>query len=349
MGVVVILARLAIFLNRLWFGLLSLPGFSLLDQLLYGVPASATASLEDIPQSFAEASSTSPPSTAWSHSFITTNGIRLHIVSAGPQDAPLMLCVHGFPECWYSWRHQLVEFSSEYRVVAVDMRGYNTSAKPARRTDYAVNNLVNDLKGIITGLGYQKCTLVAHDWGGGVAWNALYSIPQHLERVIIMNAPHPVNIVHALANNEEQIKASWYIFAFQIPFFPEIMVRKIIPSLFYDSLKNPLDFTTQDNNEYIRSMSQPGSPTASINWYRNMLAPSALPPRGAKISIPTLLIWGQDDDALLQSLTIGTERHFSSPNLFSLKLVPSASHWVAQDQPELVTHFMRAFLNKKIA
>ena len=342
MGFIVILSKIAMFFNFLWFRFLSLPGINLLDKILYGIPAGAVAALEDIPQTAQQ-----NPHSPWTHSFITANGVRLHLASAGPQDAPLMLCVHGFPECWYSWRNQLVEFSSEYRVVAVDMRGYNTSEKPALRSDYHVSHLVQDIRAVITGLGYQKAVLVAHDWGGGVAWRALYDIPQHLERVVIMNAPHPGKLLDAFARDEDQIRASWYMFAFQLPFVPEAVIRKVIGNVFYDSLKNPQQFTAQDNNEYVRAIHQPGCARAAINWYRNIFTPGAQPDLRQKIALPTLLIWGQDDSALLQNLTQGCQQYFAQPQLFSLKLVPSASHWVSQDQPELVTHLMRSFLNKK--
>ena len=125
----------------------------------------------------------------WQHNFISTNGINLHYVSEGA--GKLMLMLHGFPEFWYSWRHQIKEFASDYHAVALDLRGYNDSDKPASLSAYQMSEFIQDIKSVITGLGYEDCILVAHDWGGAIAWNFAYAYPEMVEKLIVLNIPHP--------------------------------------------------------------------------------------------------------------------------------------------------------------
>ncbi len=156
------------------------------------------------------------------HNFIKTNGINLHYVSQGT--GKLMLMLHGFPEFWYSWRHQIAEFASDYCVVAVDLRGYNDSDKPQEVAAYQMLELLADVKGIISGLGYEDCILVAHDWGGAIAWNFAYKYPSMVEKLIVMNLPHPTKFAAGL-QTWQQLQKSWYIFFFQIPFLPEFIFQ----------------------------------------------------------------------------------------------------------------------------
>ena len=134
--------------------------------------------------------------SSWTHDFITTNGIRLHYVTQG--SGPLMLFLHGFPEFWYSWRHQIPEFAKDYKVVAIDLRGYNDSDKPADSTAYSMPEFINDVQGVITGLGYERCVLVGHDWGGAIAWSFAYAHPEMVERLIVLNIPHPAKFAEGL-------------------------------------------------------------------------------------------------------------------------------------------------------
>ena len=124
----------------------------------------------------------------WEHKFIQTNGINLHYVTCG--QGKLMLMLHGFPEFWYSWRHQIAEFVQDYQVVALDLRGYNDSDKPQGVEAYAMSELLKDVQGVITGLGYQDCILVSHDWGGAIAWNFAYTYPAMVEKLVVLNLPH---------------------------------------------------------------------------------------------------------------------------------------------------------------
>ena len=153
----------------------------------------------------------------WEHKFIETNGIRLHYVSQGT--GKLMLMLHGFPEFWYSWRYQIEEFSPDYHTVAIDLRGYNDSDKPEGTEAYQMSEFIED-RGVIEGLGYQDCILVAHDWGGAIAWNFAYAYPEMVSKLIVLNIPHPALFAAGLKTPQQLLK-SWYIFAFQIPGLPE--------------------------------------------------------------------------------------------------------------------------------
>ena len=156
------------------------------------------------------------------HNYLETNGIRLHYVSEG--EGPLMLFLHGFPECWYSWRHQLGEFGQDYKAVAVDLRGYNQSDKPKEQSAYALSELIEDVRGAIRALGYDKCILVGHDWGGAIAWSFAYAYPGMLERLIVLNLPHPAKFAAGL-RSPQQLLRSWYIALFQLPKVPELLLK----------------------------------------------------------------------------------------------------------------------------
>jgi len=285
-----------------------------------------------------------PETGPWKHEFIDTNGIKLHYVSMGKKENPLMLFLHGFPEFWYSWRYQILHFAKEYHVVAVDMRGYNLSDKPKRRIDYDIKELEKDVEGVIKGLGYEKCVLVAHDWGGAVAWSFANTYPELLNRLIVMNLPHPALFAKAIRSNETQMKRSDYIFKFQIPFYAESTLAKnnfdIIRKIFRTGIKNQEHFTTEDEDRFVQAIAN-SSITAMINYYRAVFK---IPERNMfkkTIEVPTLVIWGEQDTALGKELTYGTERFV--PHL-TMKYIPDAGHWVQQDQPIVVNEYMKEFL-----
>ncbi|QYO63185.1 alpha/beta fold hydrolase [Leptolyngbya sp. 7M] len=154
------------------------------------------------------------------HEFIVSNGLRLHYVTQG--EGPLMLMLHGFPEFWYSWRHQIPEFAQHYKVVALDLPGYNESDKPTDLSAYRLSELVQDVRGVIQGLGYDRCVLVGHDWGGAIAWNFAYAHPQLVERLIVLNLPHPAKFSAGLRTPQQLLRSS-YIFFFprhRLPLLP---------------------------------------------------------------------------------------------------------------------------------
>jgi pimeloyl-ACP methyl ester carboxylesterase len=281
--------------------------------------------------------------TNWNHNYIKTNGIQLHYVSKG--EGPLMLMLHGFPEFWYSWRHQILEFAENYRVVAPDLRGYNESDKPQGIESYAITELVKDIAGIIGGLGYQKCVLVGHDWGGAVAWQFAYTYTEMIEKLIVMNIPHPAKFSQGLFT-PQQLMRSWYIFFFQLPYLPELLCRwndyQSLASAFTDMAMDKSAFSSADIQAYKDAAAKKGALTAAINYYRSVFRELLTKQRQwKKLEVPTLMIWGENDLALGKELTYGTEDYVEQ---LEIKYIPNCSHWVQQEKPQLVNQYMSDFL-----
>uniref|UniRef100_UPI00398EF4CC epoxide hydrolase 4-like n=1 Tax=Pristiophorus japonicus TaxID=55135 RepID=UPI00398EF4CC len=279
---------------------------------------------------------------------IQDSGLQFHYVAAGERNKQLMLLLHGFPEFWYSWRYQLREFKSEYRVVAVDLRGYGDSDSPPNRGDYKLECLLADVRDIIEALGHRSCVLVGHDWGGVLAWNLAICNPELVDRLIIMNAPHPATFQDYLSLS--QLLKSSYIFFFQVPKLPEFHMCmddfKALKSVFMSKrmgIRNKSSRLTEEELEaYVYCFSQPGALVGPLNYYRNIF--SNLPARCRDVMAPTLVIWGDQDEALEVGMTAHMEQYVQ--NTFRLKLVPGASHWVQQDQPDVVNKLIWTFLKE---
>jgi pimeloyl-ACP methyl ester carboxylesterase len=281
----------------------------------------------------------------WQHNYITTNGVKLHYVTEG--EGGLMLLLHGFPEFWYSWRYQIPAFADQYQVVAIDLRGYNESDKPAATEAYAMKELLKDVEGLIQGLGFDRCVLVGHDWGGAIAWHFAYAHPELVESLIIMNLPHPAKFLQGLRSPLQLIRSS-YVFFFQLPWLPELVLQwndyEFIDALFTGMAVNRSTFTAEDIEIYKDAAAKRGALTAMVNYYRN--AWKALPEgEWGVLQVPTLLIWGEDDAVLGKELTYGTNVHVRD---LQVKYIPRCSHWVQQEQPELVNQYMREFLSTEI-
>lgn len=280
----------------------------------------------------------------WTSDYITTNGVKLHYVTQG--NGPLMLMLHGFPEFWYSWRHQIPEFAREYKVVALDLRGYNESEKPKDLSAYRMVELVRDVKGVIEGLGYQKCVLVGHDWGGAIAWSFAYNYPEMLEKLIILNLPHPAKFASGLFTFDQLIKSS-YIFFFQLPFFPELILQaddyQAISSTLTGMAVDKSIFSHGDLEAYKDAASKRGALTAMLNYYRNAFKGFLNAPQQqwGLLEVPTLMIWGENDTALKIELTYGTEEYVRD---FQIRYIPNCSHWVQQERPDLVNQYIWEFL-----
>lgn len=278
----------------------------------------------------------------WQHEYIVSNGIRLHYVTQG--EGPLMLMLHGFPEFWYSWRHQIPEFAKDYKVVALDLRGYNDSDKPSEQSAYVMSELIKDVEGVIQGLGYDRCVLVGHDWGGAIAWCFAYAYPEMVERLIVMNIPHPAKFAEGL-RTPQQLMRSWYAFFFQVPVLPEL----ILQAFDYEAISNALTgmavdqttFTPTDIEAYKDAAAKRGALTAMLNYYRNAFS-SFQQHDWTLLDVPTLMIWGEEDAALGKELTYGTQEFVRN---CQIRYIPNCSHWVQQERPELVNQYMREFLN----
>jgi len=281
----------------------------------------------------------------WKHGYIISNGIKLHYVSQG--EGPLMLMLHGFPEFWYSWRHQIPEFAKDYQVVALDLRGYNESDKPPEQSAYVMSEFIQDVEGVIQGLGYEECVLVGHDWGGFIGWYFAYAHPEMLERLIVLNIPHPAQFAEGL-RTPQQFARSWYAFFFQIPVLPELVLQafdyEVIGNIFSEMAINKTAFTTADIEAYKDAAARRGALTAMINYYRNALLGKRQ--EWSFLQVPTLMIWGESDKALGKELTYGTEEYVRD---FQIRYIPNCSHWVQQERPDLVNHYIREFLGRSLS
>jgi len=270
------------------------------------------------------------------HRHLVVNGVRLHFVDAGT--GPLVVLLHGFPEFWYSWRRQLpVLAKAGFHAVALDLRGYNESARPPNVRDYRIRCLVDDVAGLIAALGEKRAVVVGHDWGGVIAWKLAMRRPDLLERLVILNSPHPVAFARALRNPAQWLRSSYMLF-FQIPWLPECLLSAGDFTLLARTLRSePVNgdaFTAEDVVLYKRALGKRGALTAALNYYRALLRyPSELRRDNRPIATPTLLIWGEGDRYLGVGMTEGLGKWV--PNLRVAK-IPDASHWVQNDAPERV-------------
>ncbi len=282
--------------------------------------------------------------TSLKHDYLVTNKIKLHYVSQG--EGELILFLHGFPEFWYSWRHQIPEFAKDYKVVAVDLRGYNESDKPKGINAYTLGELNKDIEGIIQGLGYDRCILVGHDWGGIIAWSFAHTYPNQVDKLIIMNAPHPAKFGEALRKNPQQMLKSSYIAFFQLPWLPEFLFRfdnySLIAKAFISNAVDKTAFTVEDLEAYKESAAKKGSLTAMINYYRTIPRALINQPQWHKLSLPILLIWGEKDPFLGKELTENTEDY--AENL-QIHYISDGSHWIQQEKPLKVNQAMRQFIS----
>lgn len=296
--------------------------------------------------------------TAIKHDFADVNGIRMHYAHAGgegPGKGKLMLFAHGFPEFWYCWRHLLPEFARDYHAVAPDMRGYNLTSKPPTVEDYDIRLLVDDLGALARHLGYERFTLVAHDWGGGVAWSLAIRHPEWLERLIIINSPHPTVFERELNTNPAQQKASMYTRHFQSPKVEAMLMAngcKGLQDICLTAGMKDGHVTEADRQEYLKSWNEPGAVTGMLNYYRAArMGPPVAPGETARsfetgvadpiVKIPTLVIWGERDTHLLTTNLDGLDAYV--PDL-TVRRIPDGSHWVINEQPETVIRHMRAWL-----
>lgn len=296
------------------------------------------------------------------HQYAEVNGVRFHYVTAAK--GPLIIFLHGFPEFWYAWKNQLPEFAKDHRAVAPDMRGYNLSGKPAGVDAYQMKNLVEDVRALAEHLGYKKFVLVGHDWGGGVAWSFAIAHPEYLSKLVIVNCPHPAILARELAGNPAQQKASQYMLMFRSPQAEQILSANnyaaLVDGVLGDGLKSGV-FTEADKEAYIAAWSQPGALTGGLNYYRaahfgppapaqlgeaatqsaSLGASFGLDAASLIVKVPTLVIWGEKDTALLTGNLEGMDKFV--PNL-TVKRVPDGSHWVIHEKPALVNGYIRDFI-----
>ncbi len=286
-------------------------------------------------------------------SYADVNGIRLHYVSAGK--GKLMLFVHGFPEFWYGWKNQLTEFGRDYQAVAPDLRGYNLSSKPATVDKYQADYIVEDLCALVRCLGHRRFFLVGHDWGGVIAWILASRYPRSVEKLIIINAPHPAVFARELRENPAQQQASQYMVMFRSPQAQQFLSANdyaaLVDSVLGEGLKQGY-FTEEDRDLYVEAWSQPGALTGGLNYYRAAALGPSLGENTQReaellcgqIDVPTLLIWGKKDRYLLPGNLEGLDQFV--PNL-TVKRIAEGSHWVIHEKPVLVNSYIRDFIEDK--
>jgi pimeloyl-ACP methyl ester carboxylesterase len=268
----------------------------------------------------------------------------LHYVEAG--QGPLVVLLHGFPEFWFSWRHQIpVLAAAGFRVLAPDLRGYNESDKPRGVESYRLNALTADIAGLIRQAGEQRACIVGHDWGGAVAWGLALGRPQVVERLVILNAPHPAAFFRELRTPRQRLR-SWYMLFFQLPGVAEWVFRArnyawLERVLRHDPIR-PGAFTDEEISLYKQALDRPGALTAAMNYYRAMFRHRAKVQRQMRcITVPTLLLWGERDRYLGRRLTEGLEPWVQN---LRIERLPDASHWLQNDAPEWVNRLLLEFL-----
>ena len=274
------------------------------------------------------------------------NGVRLEVDMCGDQDSDrLALCLHGFPEHAISWRFQMPLLSDlGMKVWVPNLRGYGNSAAPMGIDDYSIEKLVDDVAGLIDAADCEHVTVIAHDWGGMIAWYFAIRQVRALDKLIICNAPHPEAMRSAMGLR--QLMHSWYAFFFQLPLLPEwVLRRRGLGNLIRDSSATPENFAEDVVQLYNANGRRLNGLTGMINYYRALLR------RGGGqrqrdlgtpiIETPTLMLWGEGDTALTIETTYDTEKWVRD---LTLRYLPRISHWVQQDAPDEVNAMIAAFL-----
>jgi len=285
------------------------------------------------------------PATGIVIDWIEANGQTFEVATAGT-GKKLALCLHGFPELNYSWRHQIPLLAElGYTVWAPNLRGYGGSSRPDGVNSYRLNTLVQDVAALIDTSGAEEVTLIAHDWGAIVAWHFAILKIRPLTRLVVMNVPHP-KCAQREMKHWYQLRKSWYIFFFQIPWLPEWLFglngAERIKQAFSNMAVDKSRFPDSDLQIYAAA-SRPGALRAMINYYRALLrTPDARAIGDGTVDIPTLMIWGEEDAAIDIRCTDGTEEWVPDLDLHRL---PGVSHWVQQEAPEKVNAILRGWLS----
>jgi epoxide hydrolase 4 len=271
------------------------------------------------------------------------NGINLSVIEEGI-DGPVIIFLHGFPEYSEAWKDQILYFrSKEFRIIAPDQRGYNLSDKPSKVSSYKTEILAQDLKSLIEVVTSDKVFIVGHDWGAAVAWRFATLFPTLVAKLIIINVPHPSVMKSTLMKNPRQMMKSWYIAFFQIVYVPEQILKafrfKFLSEMLLKS-SNAGTFTEEDIQQYKKAWNQPGAIRGMINWYRAALRSKPLPQ--SKIKVPTLILWGAKDLALVEEMAKESLKYCENGYL---QIFPDATHWVYHEKKEEVNKSIYEFIN----
>ncbi len=275
--------------------------------------------------------------------YIATNGIRLHAIEAGREEDPLVILLHGFPEFWYGWRKQIDPLAAAgYRILVPDQRGYNESDKPEDVRAYTLDALAADVLGLIDDAGRERAVVVGHDWGAAVAWWCALRYPQRIDRIAVLNVPHPLVMQRHVRRSVSQMAKSWYIAFFQLPRLPETLMHAargpMFAALRRTGRRDAFDDT--DRDAYVRAWSQPGAWTSMLAWYRAAVRFSPRDLGKPVVSAPVLIVWGVRDrfldfDMAPKSLELCARGR--------LEAIEEATHWVQHEEPERVNRLLIDF------
>ena len=288
--------------------------------------------------------------TAIRHDYADVNGVRLHYASAG--EGPLMVFLHGFPQTWYQYRHQLMEFSSDHHVVAPDQRGCNLSSKPADVHAYTTCEMVEDVRRLAEHLGHDDLVLVGADVGGAIAWSFALHHPDLLRGLVILESPHPALFDHALHHDADQQKASSYMLTARRPDAPALLAADDFAGLRL-ALDEPF-IGEEDLAHYVASWRRPGSLAGALSWFHaeglGPAAPDGTPANGnavrhispLTVEVPTLAIYATDDKWIRPASHRGLDRFV--PDL--TYVVVEGTHWLTDEHPEAINEAIRHFLGR---
>ena len=274
---------------------------------------------------------------------VAAGPVTLNVVEAGPADGPPVILLHGFPEFWWSWRQQIGPLAAAgFRVVAPDGRGYNLSDRPPGLDAYRLDRLAADVLALADALGFARFRLVGHDWGGIVAWRVAAKHPDRVERLAILNAPHPGTWLKVVRSDPAQMRRSWYIAFFQLPWLPE----RALAADGFAFLRKALTgsgrrktFSALDIERYREAWARPGALTAMLNWYRALLRRPAGPT--GRVRVPTLIIWGRRDSALGERFAPDSAALCDDARILWFDC---ATHWVQHEEAVAVTDALREHL-----
>ena len=275
------------------------------------------------------------------------NGIALHVILAGPPNGKPLIFLHGFPEFWFAWRRQIDHFvSSGYRVIIPDQRGYNLSDKPAGIANYSIDLLARDVVGVLDNVAGSKAFVVGHDWGAAVSWYLAARCSDRIRRAAMLSVPHPRVFMKNLIMNPAQLRKSWYMFVFQVPWLPEFMVRRRDWALLVRALQDtsaPGIFSDSDLEHYKESWARKGALTAMLNSYRAALLPPAklvLDRERSRVRVPVLLIWGKNDQFAINAMARESLEYCDNGHL---ELFETATHWVQHEEAIKINNLLSQF------
>ena len=284
---------------------------------------------------------------AYEHTYLQINDqMRLHLVLAGPAEGTPVLLLHGFPEFWYGWRRQIMALAAKgFRVIAPDQRGYNLSSAPKDVASYGLQHLSQDVRHILDHFDIEKVFLAGHDWGAAVAWTTAILHPERIEKLAILNVPHPAVMLSTIRKSPRQMLKSWYIAFFQIPGLADWLMSRnnfagIVRMLKASSKADT--FSEQDINEYRKAYANSDGLTGMINWYRAMARFRPALPRNIHLEMPVRILWGKNDIALSAEMAEQSLKYCKNGELIFFE---NATHWVQHDEPEQINNHLTTFFS----